>query len=228
MIYLLYGPDDVSQRSFLLNLRKDYPDQTVIDGKKQTADSIVLPEEVNLFGEKKLLIIESFSPKEKEPLKKIDQVDIAILTEELIIPPTWIDKSWAFKQAETLSNFKLADQVTTGQEKHALVTLRKLLLEKTPPELIVGSLVRQFRLISLALAGETTTISKSSFVQSKTKEQSRNWNLVKVKKALLLILKTDFEIKNGILDQESALVLLVSKICNLSKINSREVFSSRL
>ncbi len=218
MIYLIYGPDIVSARSFLLNFRKNYSGHTVISGKRQSASSLTIPRETNLFGEKQLLIIDNFVPKEKEALPKIDNVDIVILTEELIPPPSWVDKSWVFKQPQTLSNFKLVDQVMSVQEKQALGTIIKLLKQKTPPELIIGSLVRQFRFLSLSLTGETNVVSKSAFVQQKTKEQSRNWSLRKIKKALLLILKTDFEIKNGIASPELALVLLIDKLTQLARV----------
>lgn len=217
MIYLIYGPDSVSARSFLLNLRKNYAGHSTISGKRQTAFSLTIPREADLFGGKQLLIIENFVPKENETLPKVDNIDIVILTEEILSPPKWIDKSWVFKQPEVLSNFKLVDQVVNGQEKLALITLTKLLKQKTPPELIIGSLVRQFRLISLSLAGETEVVSRSSFVQQKTKEQARNWSLGKIRKALLLVLKSDFEIKNGIINSESVLTLLINKLSLLGR-----------
>lgn len=216
MIFLLYGPDVASCRAFLLNFKKNYSDIVVISGKKQTAASLHLPEEENLFGGKKLFIIEDFAPKQKEPLEELGNIDIVITSQELTTPPSWVSKSWLFKQAETLSNFKLADQIALGQEKQALLTLSRLLKQRTPSELIIGSLVRQFRLISLVLSGETEAVSKSPFVISKTSQQAKSWNFSKVKKALILILKADFEIKTGLLDQEVALTIVVSKIASLA------------
>src|SRR3990172_3158505 len=110
MIYLIYGPDSVSARSFLLNLKKNYSDHITISGKRQNSSSLTVPREENLFGERRLLIIENFVPKEKESLPKTENIDIVILTEELLTPPSWVDKSWVFKQPDTLSSFKLVDQ----------------------------------------------------------------------------------------------------------------------
>lgn len=217
MIYLIYGPDTVSARSFLLNFRKNYPEHLVISGKKESAGSLNFPQGTSLFSEKQLLIIDGFIPKEKEPLPRIENTDIIILTEEIIFPPKWVDKSWLFKQSETLSNFKLADQVVSGQEKLALTTLTKLLKQKTPFELIIGSLVRQFRLLGLSLTGESEAVSRSSFIQEKTKVQATKWSIGKIRKALLLILKADFEIKNGIANPDSVLILLISKLSILGK-----------
>ncbi len=217
MIYLFYGPDVISSRAFLLNFKKNYSDIVVLSGKKQTTASLQLPKEENLFGGKKLFIIEDFVPKEKEPLEELGSIDIVMTSPELVNPPSWVSKSWAFKQAETLSNFKLADQISSGQEKQALLTLTSLLKQKTPSELIIGSLVRQFRLISLVLSGDSEAVSKSPFVIDKTIQQAKNWNFSKVKKALILILKADFEIKTGVLNQEIALTILVSKIASLAK-----------
>lgn len=217
MIYLLHGPDVVSSQSFLANLKKSYPDIIVLSGKKKTAEDLNLPKEANLFGHKKLLIVEDFVPKEKEPIEEIESADIILVNQEILVPPKWVSKSWLFKQAETLSNFKLVDQVVSGQKRQAQSTLAKLLKQKTPPELIIGSLVRQLRLLSLASVGEIESVSKSEFVQKKTKELAQNWNLTKIKKALILILKTDFEIKSGLINQNITLINLVENLTNLAK-----------
>lgn len=217
MIYLLYGPDTVSSRTYLLKLKKNYSDQTTIEVKRQK-DKVEIPTNTNLFGGKRLVIVENLVPKEDNRLESSELIDIAIWTSEVVVPPSWVDKSLVFKQSDQASTFKLADSVSYGQEKQALVILKKLLAEKTPTELIIGSIVRQLRLLSLVLGGEVESISKSSFVQDKTKEQSKNWNLRKIKKGLLLLMKADFEIKTGQINSETALTLLVSDLANLGKI----------
>lgn len=217
MIYLLSGPDIVSSRTFLSKLRKDYSDCLTIDAGKQNKSKINIPKEANLFGEKRLIIVENLVPTENQPFEKNENRDIVIWTKETINPPTWVDKSWNFKQTDTLSNFKLADNIVSGQKKSALFNLKKLLEQKIPAELIIGSLVRQFRLISLVLSGEENNISKSNFVVDKTKTQAKDWTIKKIKKALLLTLKFDWELKNGIINNDSGLIILVEQLCNLQK-----------
>ncbi len=216
MIYLLHGPDIVSSRSFLLKLRKDYSDYTTIEVRRQK-DKIEIPKEASLFGEKRLVVIDNFIPKEDSPLEQSDLVDIVIVTTEVVSPPSWVDKSLVFKQVDQATTFKLADSVSYGQEKQALTILKKLLVDKISSELIIGALVRQFRLLSLVLSGEVTTISKSSFVQEKTKEQVKNWTFKKIKKALLLLMKTDWEIKTGQINADTALTLLIADLAGLGK-----------
>lgn len=216
MIYLLYGPDIVSSRSFLLKMKKDYSDQTTIEVKRQK-DKIEIPKEANLFGDKRLIIIDNLVPKEDSPIEKSDSIDIVIVTTELLTPPSWVDKSLLFKQVDQASTFKLADSICYGQENQALTILKNLLLSKTAAELIIGSLVRQFRLLSLALEGDLNAASKSTFVQSKIREQVKNWNIKKIKKALLLLMKTDWEIKTGQINSDTALTLLVDNLALLGK-----------
>jgi DNA polymerase III delta subunit len=219
MIYLLYGPDTVSSRAFLVNLAKDYPDRITIDASRQTGSKLILPKESSLFREKRLIVLENLTPNENEPVEKVSNLDVVIWTKEVVKPPTWIDKSWNFKQTDFLSGFRLSDLVVAGQKKSALLTLKKLLEQKTPSELIIGSLVRQMKLISFVLKSESDQISKSSFVIEKTKLQAKNWTIKKIKKSLLLILKTDWEIKSGIVNPESGLTILIDQICDLGKIS---------
>jgi DNA polymerase III delta subunit len=216
MIYLLYGPDTVSSRTYLLKLKKNYSDHTTIEVKRQK-DKVEIPTNTGLFGNKRLIIVENLIPKEEAPFKSSESIDIVIWTSEVVIPPKWVDKSLVFKQENQASTFKLADAVSYGQEKQALLILKNLLLEKTPVELIIGSLVRQLRLLSLVIEGEVETISKSSFVQEKTREQGKKWSLKKVKKALLLVMKADFGIKTGQINAETALTLLVADLASLGK-----------
>ena len=45
--------------------------------------------------------LEKVPKDENEPLEKIDNLDTVIWTKEIVSPPTWIDKSWNFRQTGT-------------------------------------------------------------------------------------------------------------------------------
>lgn len=208
MIYLLHGSDNVSSRTFLSKLKEQYSEVKVIDCKKLDSKEVTLPQGT-MFASKELVVLENFPFKKIENLNSENSYDIAIWTDQEIAAPKWVDKVFAFKQKEQVSSFKFADSIASGQEKTALLALKNLLAENTPGELIIGSLVRQFRLILYSLEGERAKISSSTFLQQKVSEQAKSWTIRRVKSALLLILKTDLGIKGGKISVENAFTLLV-------------------
>ncbi len=215
MIYLLHGPDTVSSRTYLLKLRSNYDSWESVEPKLLSKNPEVFLRAQNLFTAKHLVIIENYLPKEDEPLPALPSIDVVIWTDKLVSPPKWVDKNIPFKIAEQFSSFKLADAIGYGQEKQALILLEKLLAENTPAELIIGSLTRQLRLLSLALAGEWTQVSKSSFLQTKVAEQVKNWDRKKLRTASLLLLKADWDIKSGTLKAAETLTILIVKLTRL-------------
>ena len=158
------------------------------------------------------------TPEQAKPLKPQEDIDLAIWLEDLITPPSWIDKSVPFKQIDQNSTFKLADAIAFGSEKQALTILEKLLLENTASELIIGALTRQIKLLSLGYTNEWEKVSKSPFLISKIREQLYHWNRKKLKAATLLLLKADWDLKSGGLARTHSLTQLVSRLCQLAKL----------
>ncbi|HEY4695198.1 MAG TPA: hypothetical protein VIH52_04545 [Candidatus Nanoarchaeia archaeon] len=218
MIYLVHGPDTVSSRTFLLKLKSQYPSYETVNFKILKENLSVFLQSQNLFGNKKLLVIENFTPEQAKPLKPQEDIDLAIWLEDLITPPSWIDKSVPFKQIDQNSTFKLADAIAFGSEKQALTILEKLLLENTASELIIGALTRQIKLLSLGYTNEWEKVSKSPFLISKIREQLYHWNRKKLKAATLLLLKADWDLKSGGLARTHSLTQLVSRLCQLAKL----------
>ena len=218
MIYLVHGPDTVSSRTFLLKLKSQYPSYETVNFKILKENLSVFLQSQNLFGNKKLLVIENFTPEQAKPLKPQEDIDLAIWLEDLITPPSWIDKSVPFKQIDQNSTFKLADAIAFASEKQALTILEKLLLENTASELIIGALTRQIKLLSLGYTNEWEKVSKSPFLISKIREQLYHWNRKKLKAATLLLLKADWDLKSGGLARTHSLTQLVSRLCQLAKL----------
>ncbi len=215
MIYLLHGQDTVSSRSFLLRLKEQYQVTTVIDLKK-TKGVFELPTE-QLFEQKHLIVLENSIPKDADNL--IPQVtnDLVIwLSDDLDTIPKWVGKNLSFKLTENVSTFKLADLVFSGQEKQALLVLKNLLQKNTPMELLIGSLVRQLRLINFALEDEVEKVSRNSFLQGKIKDQARKWSKRKVKSAGLRLLKADLSIKKGLLPANLVFSKLIIDLCEIA------------
>ena len=213
MIYLLHGPDTVSSRNFLIKLKEGYEVAETVEAKafaKKQTEFYNTP----LFGEKKILVIENFVQEEKVSLKVPLGLDVVLWSPVLVKVPTWVGKNLLFKGRED-STFKFADAVGFGQVRTALSSLERLLSENVPNELLIGSLSRQLRLLSLGLNGSWSSVSTSSFVQNKIREQLGNWNRTKLKKAALLLLKADWEIKTGKSSGGVVLTLTTLKICSL-------------
>ncbi len=217
MIYLIHGEDSVSSKNFLLKMKNDYSgfDQVSFKNAKNVAE--LLPSGKGLFSEKKLVIIEKFPIRKDFELPKNLDFDVVLWFAESVTAPTWVDKVWYFKQRETNSSFRLADAVAYGQEKQALTVLKELLREPREKEMIIGSLVRQMRLMALSLSGERQEISRSQFLQDKVSEQTKNWNFRKLRSALVYLLKTDLWLKQGKLSAETLLTNLTIDLCRISK-----------
>lgn len=214
MIYLLHGSDTVSSRTFLSKLKSQYQDVTVIDCKKLTSETIILPQG-SMLSTQELVVLENFAPKKGEVLKNSGQTDIAIWIDREITSPNWVDKTLVFQGKDQAATFKFADSLSYGQEKIALLSVEKLMSDNTPPEMVIGSLVRQFRLMLFYFAGEKEKISASSFLQQKVSDQAKNWSIRKIKSALLLILKADLGIKAGKISPRNGLTLLAIDVCRL-------------
>ena len=215
MIYLLHGQDTVSSRNFLLRLKGQYQTTIVIDLKKSKGN-FELPTD-SLFEQKTLLILENSLPKNADELLPKVSFDVAIwLPESIETVPKWVDKDLLFKLSENSSTFKLADLIFLGQEKQALLVLESLFLNNTASELIIGTLVRQLRLVNLVLEGETEKVSKSSFVQKKASDQAKNWSLRKAKSAGLFLLRADLSLKKGLLPAKLVFTKLVVDLCSLA------------
>lgn len=217
MIYLIHGPDVVSSRTFLMKLKSGYQDHTIIDAKKSKNILSEISHETNIFGHRRLIILENYKPDEKVKIRQNKEIDIAIWNDDTTTPVSWVDKTVVFKEQPKANIFRYSDFVSYGQLRQAIDNLLILLDQKTQAEIIIGSLVRQMRLMSLVLDGESQEISKSSFVREKVKEQARNWTFPKIRKAVIEILKSDWEIKSGTISPKDSLVILTDKLCNLAK-----------
>lgn len=213
MIGLLHGPDVVSSREFLLKLKSQY-DKTSTIILKKTAKFNELNFEKDLFSTKTLFVVENYTPKNEDKIVLEQGIDLIFWIDELVKIPSWVEKNWIFKLNGQATAFKLADYVSVGQERLALLQLEKLLQANTPPELIIGALVRQFRLMVLVLDDHLKEASQSEFLQSKLVEQSKKWNLRKIRNASFTLLKFDWGLKNSTYSKET-LSLLVLDLCEL-------------
>lgn len=216
MIYLVHGEDIVSSKNFLLKFKESYSSVDTVSLKNAKNLNDVLPTGKGLFSEKKLVVLESFPLKKDLKLSKNLDYDVLLWFGDSITVPNWVDKNWYFKQNQSISSFKLVDYVFYGQEKQALEILRDLLRDTKEREMIVGSLVRQMRLLALAINGEVAEVSKSEFLREKIKNQAKNWNFRKIRAGLIYLLKTDLWLKQGKLSSETLLTNLTINLCRLS------------
>ena len=214
MIYLLHGSDTVSSRLFLVKLKEKYEAVSTVVAKKGVK-RVDLPDTEYLLSSNQLLILENHLPSRKPTLP--GNADLVIWMDTTVEVPDWIDKDFPFKQEVSVNVFKLTDAVFYGQKKIALQILVKALAQNLPEEIIIGSLTRSVRQLSMALEGKYEMISKSSFVQKKVKEQAENWDYRALRTAAKLLLKADWEIKTGKIPSAVSLTTVVNNLTELAK-----------
>ena len=116
--------------------------------------------------------------------------------------------------------FELIDAFVTRRRSKAMRSLEQLLVQGTPPPVIVTMLARQFRLMvqakSLIAGGvRETGVGKelglrSDYAARKTVEQARSYTIDALKDLYTQLLDTDLAIKTGRLDGALALEMLVA------------------
>jgi len=117
--------------------------------------------------------------------------------------------------------FKLADALAERNLFRADDLLQLLLSRREKPLLIFFMLARHYRLLlnarclmdeGLPPAQFASTLAVQPFVARKLREQAALYNRRTLEEALIVLQKTDLQIKTGRLDPEQALSLLLSRI----------------
>lgn len=127
------------------------------------------------------------------------------------------------------SVYELVDRVAIGDEDMAIKLLRRLLEQGEKPTYIIFALARRFRDLLLYLAlredgrqgGDIVAYMKlpknqSWTVSQKLKPQSARFNEESLRKALALLVRADWSIKSGEMDDEFAVELAVSGLSGLA------------
>lgn len=213
MRYIVHGDDTVSSRSYLNNLKSQYQDLIILDGKVlNQGDFLDLVSTQPLLPRKTLVVIENYKGSESIFKTKI-VLDVVFWWSRNLQKVPKGDKVQQFKNQDTFGIFRYVDSVGFRQQKRALVLLNKLLEERVPAEKIIAMLTRQFRMIGQVLDGEDLRVSSSIFVRNKLAEQSNNWNFQEVQEVFVTLFLMDVKIKKGYLKPTPALTFLTSKIC---------------
>lgn len=210
MIYLLHGDNLLASRNFLLKLKKDYPEVKNLN-VKNLSELRELASFNSLFAPKELIIIEGYKEDLLEKIKEIgSKSDIAVWVDKKIknIPP--YVKALEFKETYKGNVFKLADFVAEKNLARALLLLEELASEKTPFEIIVATLVRQFNFLLIYL--DEKTFAGPDFAKEKIKKYSQNWQLEEVMGALKNLLILDQKLKIGKVESKIGLTQFLLKI----------------
>lgn len=203
---IIHGDNLVASYTYLLNLKKNFKGEVKELGAKGL-DEKELKEvigQTGLFNASKLVVITGL------PSLSIFKLAPLLEKEELVI---WVDKKvnlpgvkakiLEFKDTTSKANFKLADNFSNQDLKGCLKELENLLKEKTPPELIIGILARQIRLMIQVKEGELGGINP--YVASKLKGTVPKWQLVGLEKSMEKLLEVDHQIKTGRMEARLAL-----------------------
>ena len=122
--------------------------------------------------------------------------------------------------------FKIVDAVLAGQDGPAFAQLRSLLQRGERRTMILGALLRQFRLMQQVKIMQfekksqpaiCAALGVSSYAAQQYIRQAASYTGRQVKEAVSLCLNTDLEVKSGLLREEGALESVMLKLLLLRK-----------
>lgn len=207
MITLLHGDNLAASYNWLQNLKKTFTGEILTLNAKNLT-TVGLGEAIGqnaLFTTSKLIVIEGL-PKTSlvTAINEVGQYS------EIIV---WLDKKTTttslkakvieFKDSSAGANFKLADSFTARDFKACIHEFNNLLAQKTPPELIVGILSRQLKLMIMVKDAALSGINP--YVVQKIKAHEKKWTQQQLKEMLEGLLKVDHQIKTGRMEASHAL-----------------------
>ena len=116
----------------------------------------------------------------------------------------------------------VADAVIAGDERTALTSLRRLLVDGYPPQVITSMIVRQYRQLLLVKdlrdrrVGRDETARASGvpgFKLDAVSAMAQRYSWPRLRAAYGKLLESDLSVKRGLQDDESALQLLIHELC---------------
>lgn len=209
MLTIIHGDNQFKSRQGLDYLKKKYPGEDLImkDGTTLSlTDLIQTVEGGQLFGDRKIIIIENLLSRKSKTDKKIIEYLQNILPETNCV--LWENKQMGktilanfpsakiilYKIDKQIFNF-LDNLKSSNREK--LLLLFHSALQYDGPELIFFMMVRQFRHLLLVKSKSNFLDSMSPWQQQKAEIQAKNFNMIQLKKIYRDLLDIDYSIKSG-------------------------------
>jgi DNA polymerase-3 subunit delta len=121
--------------------------------------------------------------------------------------------------------FAMADAVVEGRAKDAIDLVQRLLADGEPPQRLLAMIARQYRLLSLAKElldrrvrppEISARLQVQGFVIQRLLQQAPLYTMQRLRRAYRLLLDADLSVKRGILDDETALQLLIFRLAQLA------------
>ena len=116
----------------------------------------------------------------------------------------------------------VADAVIAGNERKALTSLRRLLVDGYPPQVITSMIVKQYRQLLLVkdlrerrVARDETARASGvpAFKLDDVSAVAQRYSWPRLREAYGKLLESDLSVKRGLQDDESALQLLIHELC---------------
>jgi DNA polymerase-3 subunit delta len=123
------------------------------------------------------------------------------------------------------SVFAMADAVIEGRARDAVDLLQRLLSEGEAPQLLLAMIARQYRLLLLAkellerrVRGPeiSAQLGVQGFVIQRLLQQAPLYTIDRLRQAYRKLLDADLSVKRGLMDDESALQLLIFELASLA------------
>lgn len=121
--------------------------------------------------------------------------------------------------------WELADAVVAGNERKAVTSLRRLLTDGEPPQLLTFMIARQYRQLLLVKDLRDRRVSREEvqrasgvpgFKLNEVGALAGRYSWPVLRQAYQRLLEADLSVKRGLQDDESALQLLVHELCALA------------
>ncbi len=115
--------------------------------------------------------------------------------------------------------FELTNAVSEKNGKVAISIIKNLLLRKEPPQKLLIMMQNSFRRMFFAMSSKDSNedvalkLNVKPFAVKKAREQGAKFGIAKLKKCMDLGAMLDFNVKNGKITDENALINYVSLIC---------------
>lgn len=212
-IILIYGPGEVGKRNYLLKIKKEFSQYQIsqIDLKQESLSDLELKIASGFLFEsgERLIVVENVPDKMDLEIFKKTALEITLVlvasSPQQSSPILQTAKKlgariYAFEGEKELNAFPFLDNLIEGK-RQAFLELEKLLLEYGETYVLT--------MIYYLLRRNILPLPLSDFMKKKIQKQKQKFTLKDFEKFYFLTLQTEYKIKNGLVNNKTALTSLV-------------------
>lgn len=214
-LIVIHGNGLVSQQAKLLQIKKEFDSLAILEidsTEKDFASVVVEIANLQLFSQKRLIILENFDSVDLSRLPKDENLTVVLrFTKPLPSESPFLKEASSLKaqiialnEEQEKNIFPFLDDLAEGNST-AMVQLNKLLDQFGGQYLLTMIFYMLRRLIILPK-------KLPPFIINKLKKQRQLLGVAKIEKLYQMSLETDFKIKSGLMEERIGLTRLVHQI----------------